>query len=32
VLVFPLVALGLLGRRDEGLDAQAGTATTSPSS
>jgi hypothetical protein len=32
VLVFPLVALGLLGRRDEDLDAQAGRAATSSSS
>src|SRR3954471_2056504 len=31
VLVFPLVALGLLGRRDEDLDAQAGRAATSSS-
>jgi len=32
VLVFPLAALGLLGRRDESPDAQAGTAATSSSS
>jgi Kef-type K+ transport system membrane component KefB len=32
VLVFPLVALGILSGRDEGLDAQAGTAATSSSS
>jgi Kef-type K+ transport system membrane component KefB len=32
VLVFPLAALGLLGRRDESPDAQAGTAATPSSS
>jgi Kef-type K+ transport system membrane component KefB len=32
VLVFPLVALGFLGRRDEDLDDPAGTAATSSSS